>query len=156
MMPDDVRADVICGKDDGDDLDRCDVIVVDPQRVRAVRERLVTPAAAERMAGVFKVLADPSRCRLVAALIEAGELCVCDLAASVGMSESSASHHLRVLRLNGLARARRDGRMVYYSPDDEHIGQLLTIMREHVQHEGDGRPGDPSLGTVEATRPGPS
>jgi DNA-binding transcriptional ArsR family regulator len=87
------------------------------------------------MAAVFKVLADPSRCRLVAALIEADEICVCDLAATVGMSESSVSHHLRVLRASGLVRARRDGRMVYYSPDDEHIEQLLDITREHVRHQ---------------------
>ena len=130
----------ICGKDDGDALDRCDVVVVHPERVRAVRERLVTAATAERMAAVFKVLADPSRCRLVAALIEARELCVCDLAATVGMSESSVSHHLRVLRASGLARARRDGRMVYYSPDDAHIAQLLDITREHVRHQEEGGP----------------
>jgi ArsR family transcriptional regulator, lead/cadmium/zinc/bismuth-responsive transcriptional repressor len=134
-MPSDARADVICGKDEDDDLDRCDIVVVHPERVRAVREHLVTAATAERMAAVFKVLADPSRCRLVAALIEARELCVCDLAATVGMSESSVSHHLRVLRASGLARARRDGRMVYYSPDDAHIEQLLAITREHVRHQ---------------------
>lgn len=133
-MPAEERAEVICGKDEDDPLDRCDVVVVDAARVREVRERLVTAATAERMAAVFKVLADPSRCRLVAALIEAGELCVCDLAATVGMSESSVSHHLRVLRTSGLARARRDGRMVFYSPDDEHIERLLAITREHVGH----------------------
>ena len=98
----------IRGKDDMDALDRCDVLVVNPERVRAVRERLVTAAEAEQMAAVFKVLADPSRCRLVAAIIEAGELCVCDLAATVEMSESNVSHHLRVLRSHGLVRARRD------------------------------------------------
>ena len=131
---------MICGKDEEDDLDHCDVVVVNPARVREVRERLVTAATAERMAAVFKVLADPSRCRLVAALIEAGELCVCDLAATVGMSESSVSHHLRVLRASGLVRARRDGRMVYYSPDDEHIEQparrspaSTCAMRRHAE-----------------------
>jgi DNA-binding transcriptional ArsR family regulator len=134
-MPVETRAEVICGKDEEDDLDRCDVVVVDVERVRAVREHLVTAATAERMAAVFKVLADPSRCRLVAALIEARELCVCDLAATVGMSESSVSHHLRVLRASGLARARRDGRMVFYSPDDAHIEQLLEITRDHVRHQ---------------------
>jgi len=134
-MPVETRAEVICGKDEEDDLDRCDAVVVDVERVRAVREHLVTAATAERMAAVFKVLADPSRCRLVAALIEARELCVCDLAATVGMSESSVSHHLRVLRASGLARARRDGRMVFYSPDDAHIEQLLEITRDHVRHQ---------------------
>ena len=93
---------------------------------------------------MFKVLADPSRCRLVAALIEAGELCVCDLAATVEMSESNVSHHLRVLRAHGLVRARRAGKMVFYSPDDAHIRMLLDITREHVRHRrlASGRGGD--------------
>ena len=133
---------VVCGKDDEDALDHCDVLVVDPERVRAVRERLVPAATAERMAAVFKVLADPSRCRLVAAIIEAGELCVCDLAATVEMSDSNVSHHLRVLRAHGLVRARREGKMVFYSPDDAHIRVLLGITREHVRHRTDGRAGE--------------
>ncbi len=125
---------VICAKDDQDLLDHCDVHVVDPERVSGVRARLVTPGIAGQMAVVFKVLADQSRCRLMAAIIEAGELCVCDLAATVDMSESNVSHHLRVLRANALVRARRDGKMVFYSPDDAHIRQLLDITREHVEH----------------------
>ena len=136
---------VICGKDEEGTLDRCDVLAVDPERVAAVRERLVPAATAERMAAVFKVLADPSRCRLVAAIIEAGELCVCDLAATVAMSESNVSHHLRVLRSHGLVRARRAGKMVFYSPDDAHIRLLLEITREHVEH-GPERLGDRSRG----------
>jgi ArsR family transcriptional regulator, lead/cadmium/zinc/bismuth-responsive transcriptional repressor len=110
------------------------VTIVDAERVCAVRERLVTPATAEEMAAVFKILGDPSRCRLVAAIIEAGELCVCDLSATVGMSESNVSHHLRVLRAHGLVRGRRAGKMVFYSPDDAHIRLLLDITREHVRH----------------------
>jgi len=102
----------------------------------------VPAATAERMAAVFKVLADPGRCRLVAAIIEAGELCVCDLAATVEMSESNVSHHLRVLRSHELVRARREGKMVFYSPDDAHIGVLLDITREHVEHGPDGRAGE--------------
>jgi DNA-binding transcriptional ArsR family regulator len=124
---------VICGKDE-DPLDHCDVHVVDPERVTSVRERLVPPGVAGQMAAVFKVLADQSRCRLMAAIIEAGELCVCDLAATVAMSESNVSHHLRVLRASGLVRARRAGKMVFYSPDDAHIRVLLDITREHVEH----------------------
>ena len=123
---------VICGKDDP--MDHCDVHVVDPERVAAVTSRLVSPAVAGQMAAVFKILADQTRCRLMAAIIEAGELCVCDLAATVAMSESNVSHHLRVLRANGLVRARRAGKMVYYSPDDAHIRLLLDITREHVEH----------------------
>ena len=70
----------------------------------------------------------------MAAIIEAGELCVCDLAATVDMGESNVSHHLRVLRANGLVRAQRSGKMVFYAPDDAHIRVLLDITREHVEH----------------------
>ena len=124
-----------------DGLDHCDVVAVDAERVRAVRRRLVSPEVAEDMAALFKVLGDPSRCRLVAAIMEAGELCVCDLAATVAMSESNVSHHLRVLRSHGLVRARRAGKMVFYSPDDAHIRVLFDVAREHVAHRvGAGPP----------------
>jgi ArsR family transcriptional regulator, lead/cadmium/zinc/bismuth-responsive transcriptional repressor len=135
----------ICGKDDRDDLGHCEVVVVDPARVRAVRARLLPHEEADAVADVFKVLADASRCRLVAALIEAGEICVCDLAATVQMSESNVSHHLRVLRAYGLVRGRRAGKMVFYSPDDAHIRILLDITREHVRHRAAGVPDDQAL-----------
>jgi DNA-binding transcriptional ArsR family regulator len=100
--------------------------------------RLVGASEAEAVARVFKVLADPSRCRLVYALLEAGEICVGDLATTLAMSESNVSHHLHVLRAHRLVRHRRDGKMVFYSPDDEHIRLLLDLTREHVRHrEGD-------------------
>lgn len=134
-----MTGEVICGKDE-QGLDHCDVVVVDPERVRAVKARLSGADETEAVAAVFKVLADPSRCRLMDAIIEAGELCVCDLAATVEMSESNVSHHLRVLRANRLVRARRSGKMVFYSPDDEHIRILLDMTREHVRHGGWVRP----------------
>lgn len=127
--------DVICGKDEHD-LDRCDIVVVDPERVRAVRSRLGSADETAAVAALFKVLSDAGRCRLMEALIETGELCVCDLAAAVGMSESNVSHHLRVLRGSRLVRARRNGKMVFYSADDEHIRILLDMTREHVRHGG--------------------
>lgn len=124
----------ICGRDELVELDRCDVVVVDPERVRDVRGRLASTAEAAAIAGVFSVLADPSRCRLVMALIEAGELCVCDLAATLGMTESNVSHHLRLLRDNGIVKGRRQGKMVFYSPDDEHVRRLLHLTRDHLRH----------------------
>ena len=123
-----------------DDLDRCEVVAVDTERVCAVQQRLVSSEVAEQMAALFKVLSDPSRCRLVAAIMEAGELCVCDLAATVAMSESNVSHHLRVLRSHGLVRARRAGKMVFYSPDDAHIHVLFDVAREHVAHRAGAGP----------------
>jgi ArsR family transcriptional regulator, lead/cadmium/zinc/bismuth-responsive transcriptional repressor len=115
-------------------IDRCDITVVHPQTVAAAQQALIDQPEARRVADVFRVLGDPSRCRLVYALLAAGEICVCDLAAAIGMSESSVSHHLRILRAHGLVRPRRQGKMVYYAPDDEHISLLLDLTREHVAH----------------------
>ncbi len=108
-----------------------------PDDLAALCARLASGTTTERMAAVFKVLADPSRCRIAVTLLEAGELCVGDLAAAVGTSESNASHHLRVLRSSGLVRGRRAGKLVFYSPDDAHIRVLLETTRDHVEH---GRP----------------
>ena len=136
-------------------IDRCDITVVHPRTVAAVQESLIAYTEAQRVADVFKVLGDPSRCRLVYALLAAGEICVCDLASALGMSESNVSHHLRVLRAHGLVRPRRQGKMVYYAPDDEHISLLLDLTREHVTHAvgyGDGRGPATLVGRGSASR----
>lgn len=118
-------------------LDTCEVRLVDPVRVAAVRERMPDGDATERLARVFHVLAEPARVRIVTALLEAGELCVCDLAAAVGQSEAATSQHLRVLRAERTVRNRRDGRMVYYSLDDAHVRLLMDLALQHVTHEHD-------------------
>jgi DNA-binding transcriptional ArsR family regulator len=115
-----------------DRVETCDVRTVNAQKVAETRARLVGADDAAAVAAIFKVLADPSRCRLVYALLEAGEICVCDLACTLRMTESNVSHHLSVLRSHGLVRARREGKMVFYSPDDEHIRLLLDLARAHV------------------------
>jgi DNA-binding transcriptional ArsR family regulator len=116
-------------------IDECTVRAVDPGRVSATRERLVSAAEAEQLAGMFRLLGDPTRARLLYALLEAGELCVCDLAATVDVSEPAVSHALRLLRTAGVVRNRRDGRMVYYRLDDAHVRMLLDLSREHLRHE---------------------
>jgi ArsR family transcriptional regulator, lead/cadmium/zinc/bismuth-responsive transcriptional repressor len=115
-------------------LDRCEVTLVHAELVDGLRDRLPKPQASEAVADLFKLLADASRCRLLVALVEAGELCVCDLAAVAGMSQSNVSHHLRVLRAHAVVRARRDGKMVYYSPDDDHVRLLLDVAYRHTRH----------------------
>lgn len=89
----------------------------------------------EKIAGLFKLLSDPTRTGLLYALLEAGEMCVCDLAAVVGASESTVSHALRLLRTGAIVRHRRDGRTVNYRLDDSHVRLLLDLLREHVRHE---------------------
>jgi DNA-binding transcriptional ArsR family regulator len=120
-------------------LDVCSTRLIDPERVASVRERLVGLEEAGRLAEQFKLLADPTRTRLLYALLEAGELCVCDLAETIGVPESSVSHALRLLRTAGIVRNRRDGRMIYYSLDDAHVRLLLDLSLEHLRHEGGRR-----------------
>ena len=111
--------------------------MVDSDRVRAVGLAMPAPAVVEELAGgVFGMLADPSRLRLLISLLEAGELCVCDLAATTGLSESATSHALRLLRAHRVVKVRRDGRMAYYSLDDGHVRLLLDLALEHVNHDG--------------------
>jgi DNA-binding transcriptional ArsR family regulator len=96
------------------------------------------PATVDRLAEIFKVLGDPTRVRILTAL-STGELCVCDLATLLRVSESAVSHQLRLLRSLRLVRARRDGRMVFYRLDDHHIVGLLRQGREHVEEAGQSR-----------------
>jgi DNA-binding transcriptional ArsR family regulator len=116
-------------------LDTCVVRAVDPDRVAAARERVVAPEEAARLAELFRLLGDPTRTRILYALLEAGELCVCDLAATVEVPETSASHALRLLRTAGIVRNRRDGRMIYYSLADAHVRLLLDLSREHLHED---------------------
>lgn len=110
--------------------------VVDEERVAATRSRMITGDEATRVTELFRLLGDPNRVRLLYALAEAGELCVGDLAAVVGVPETSVSHALRLLRTAGIVRSRRSGRMAYYSLDDEHVRLLLDVSAEHLRHGG--------------------
>ena len=116
---------------DGDD---CSVRVIDVDRVASTRVRVIDRDQAVEVADLFRLLGDPGRVRLLSALLEAGELCVCDLAAVVGMVESSVSHSLRLLRTAGVVRHRRAGRRVFYSLDDTHVRLLLDLSVAHVGH----------------------
>jgi ArsR family transcriptional regulator len=86
----------------------------------------------QALADTFRVLGDPTRLRILDALAS-GELCVCDIASLVGISESAVSHQLRLLRGMRLVRPRRAGRLVYYSLDDHHIIELLNQGLTHVE-----------------------
>jgi DNA-binding transcriptional ArsR family regulator len=84
------------------------------------------------LAETFRALGDPTRVRVLDALSRA-ELCVCDLATLLGLSESATSHQLRLLRSLRLVRTRRAGRMVFYALDDDHITRLFAQGLEHVE-----------------------
>jgi DNA-binding transcriptional ArsR family regulator len=116
------------------ELDACALKVVDAERVELVRASMPTDAAVTDLAEVFGLLADPGRLRLMVSLLEAGELCVCDLAATSGMSESAVSHALRLLRAHRVVSVSRRGRMAYYRLDDAHVRMLLDLGLTHAQH----------------------
>ncbi len=95
--------------------------------------RTLNESQAAELAELFRTLSDPSRVRIIAALLQ-GETNVRALAEIVGISESAVSHQLRTLRHMRLVRARRQGREVYYSLDDEHVADLFQRGLEHIQH----------------------
>ena len=121
----------------GPRLDLCDVVHLHPERVTELREALIGQEEVADLAETFRTLGDPTRVRMLDALSH-GELCVCDLAAVVRMSESAVSHQLRLLRNLRLVKTRREGRMVFYALDDRHI---ITLFRQGLRHvqESQGR-----------------
>ncbi len=120
-------------------LDGCAVRVVDAERVAAARERLLPDEEIGGLTQLFRLLGDPTRARLLYALLEAGELCVCDLSAATDTPETNVSHALRLLRTAGVVKARRAGRMMHYSLDDAHVRLLLDVSREHLRHAREAR-----------------
>jgi len=108
----------------------CDVFHVDPARVAGLRQALIGPGSVSALAEIFRALGDPTRVRMLDALSH-GELCVCDLAQLVELSQSATSHQLRLLRALRLVRSRRAGRMVFYTLDDRHI---VTLFRQGLRH----------------------
>jgi ArsR family transcriptional regulator, lead/cadmium/zinc/bismuth-responsive transcriptional repressor len=112
--------------------DVCDLVQIDLNRVRKIRAALVQPDAVQGLADTFSALGDPTRVRILDALSH-GELCVCDLAAVLKLSQSAVSHQLRLLRGLRLVRPRRDGRVVFYSLDDQHIISLFKQTLQHVE-----------------------
>ncbi len=113
-----------------------------------MRERLLSSGDARDLAGLFQVMADPTRLRIISLLAET-ELCVCDIAAALEMTPSAVSHQLRVLRMTQLVKFRKEGRMAYYSLDDDHVLKLYTQSLDHLGHMPGGtigsvrKPGGP-------------
>ena len=113
----------------------CELQTVDPDRVASTRESLISISEAGLLADTFKLLGDPTRARILYALLEAGELCVCDLVATVEVPQPTVSQGLRLLRGSSIVKVRRSGRMSYYSLADSHVRMLLDVSREHVRHD---------------------
>jgi len=119
-------------------LEACAVPLVHPEKVAMARSAAPSLTESVDLAAMFKLLGDPARTRILYALLEVGELCVCDIAAAVDISETSASQALRLLRTARVVAGRRAGRMVFYRLADAHVRMLLDLSREHARHETDG------------------
>jgi DNA-binding transcriptional ArsR family regulator len=113
------------------ETDRCDCNVIHEDVVADVRGRMPSDEKLFELADLFKVFSDSTRVKIVCALLSA-EMCVCDIAVLLGMSKSSISHQLRALRLTRLVKNRRDGKVVYYSLDDDHVGTIFAQGMLHV------------------------
>ncbi|WP_084046546.1 ArsR/SmtB family transcription factor [Deinococcus hopiensis] len=111
--------------------DTCEVTCVHPEAVERARAALPEPDCVGRASELLKVVADPSRLKLLSAL-HLGELCVCDLAAVVGLSESAVSHQLRVLRAHRVVTFRKEGRIAYYRLLDHHVTALIESALDHA------------------------
>ncbi len=112
--------------------DTCDEFLVDDGKIDSVRKQLKSDDTFCRLADTFKVLGDPTRVKILYALgLE--ELCVCDLSTLLGISQSTTSHQLRVLRNLRLVKHHREGRSVFYSLDDDHIRTLFNEGLKHVE-----------------------
>jgi ArsR family transcriptional regulator len=124
-------------KDTAPNLSKCEVDIIHSELVEKAQKDLLDGLSATRISKLFQAMADPTRIRLLSALFST-ELCVCDLAALVGMTQSAISHQLRLLREWQLVKARKDGRIVYYTLDDEHIHEFIQLAKEHTEHDRNG------------------
>ncbi len=110
--------------------DICEIYCYDELKVRKVQNALEEQNI-QGMIKTFKVLADETRMKIAFALCEEDELCVCDVANIIGSSMATASHHLRTLKQLGLAKYRKDGKLVFYSLEDDHVRQLVHLASSH-------------------------
>jgi DNA-binding transcriptional ArsR family regulator len=112
--------------------DVCEITCYDEPKVNRVKEELSNQNSLE-VSKIFKVLSDHTRVKIAYALCVEKELCVCDVANIVGCTTATSSHHLRLLRKLGLAKYRKEGKLVFYSLDDQHVIQLIQIAFTHQQ-----------------------
>jgi ArsR family transcriptional regulator, lead/cadmium/zinc/bismuth-responsive transcriptional repressor len=112
--------------------DSCEIQFVDEQKVENARKAMKTAEAVTTLAETFKILGDPTRIKIAFALSKE-ELCVCDIANLLGVSQSAVSHSLRTLRQMKLVRFRKEGKIAYYTLDDDHIANLLDEGFRHVE-----------------------
>lgn len=112
-------------------IERCDCDIIHQEVVDEVQSRMPKEETLYDLAEFFKVFGDSTRIRILWALAES-EMCVCDIANLLNMTQSAISHQLRVLKQAALVKYRRDGKIVYYSLDDDHIKQIIDQGMAHI------------------------
>ena len=110
----------------------CKINIVDEEKVKSAGEKMPDSKTINNLSDTFKSLGDSTRLKIVLALAEE-ELCVCDLASLINISVSGVSHQLRILRNNRLVKYRKEGKMVYYSLDDNHVVKIVNEAKSHVK-----------------------
>lgn len=112
----------------------CDCDVIHEVVVEDTKKRMSAEQEYLDLAALFKMFGDGTRVKILHAL-ELNEMCVCDIAALLGMTKSAVSHQLKALRLSNLVKTRRDGQVIYYSLADDHVKYILDIGFDHIHHE---------------------
>ena len=116
------------------DVECCDFYQVHDDVVKAVKEKMPDEDELYDLAEIFKVFGDSTRIRILFVLFEA-EVCVCDLAKALNMTQSAISHQLKILKQNKLVKNRREGKSIFYSLADEHVRTIIDQGREHIEEE---------------------
>ncbi|MBE5890706.1 MAG: helix-turn-helix transcriptional regulator [Lachnospiraceae bacterium] len=116
------------------DIEKCDGICVHEDRLKVVEDTMPDENTLYDLAELFKVFGDSTRIRILYVLFEA-EVCVCDMAQTLGMTQSAVSHQLRILKANRLVKSRREGKSVFYSLADDHVRSIIGQGTEHITEE---------------------
>ena len=112
--------------------EKCEVTLIHEDNVKKAINELPDDELIADLSDMFKIFGDQTRVKILMAL-ESGELCVCDIAAVMNMSQSAISHQLRVLKQSNIVKTRRQGKVVYYSISDDHVKEIFDIAIVHVQ-----------------------
>lgn len=112
--------------------EKCEVTLIHEDNVKKAINELPNDELIADLSDMFKIFGDQTRVKILMAL-ESGELCVCDIAAVMNMSQSAISHQLRVLKQSNIVKTRRQGKVVYYSISDDHVKEIFDIAIVHVQ-----------------------
>ena len=112
----------------------CDCNIIHEDIVKDTLSKMPDENTFDKLAEFFKILGDTTRTRILFAL-DQNEMCVCDIANVLGMTKSSISHQLSLLRRSGIVKCRKEGKEVYYMLDDNHVKELFEVGLEHIEHK---------------------